>query len=508
MQETDANRAVKPVPVASSAELLARALSAEDGGGVPDFPVRGIACDSREVGPGYVFVAVCGTKTDGAAYARQAVAAGAQLVISHRVIEDLGCPQIVLDDPRAAVAKLAAAYYGLDRILGREVKLVGVTGTNGKTTVTYIFQHICRAAGLPCARMGTIEYDLLTETVTASHTTPGPVEVCRLVRQAVDNGAKLAVMEVSSHALAQARVAGLSFATGVFTNISGDHLDYHKTMEAYLTAKGRLFEGLGANGAAVVNRDDPNGARLLGLTRARPIGYGIETKGTELWAEIREMSSQRTAFDVHFGQMVQTAAMPFIGRHNVYNALAALGAAISVGIEPGEAILALESLPPVPGRLERVAHRGGFDVFVDYAHTDDGLENVMRALRPITRGRLIVVFGCGGDRDRTKRPRMAAVAERLGDLVVVTSDNPRTEDPAAIIDDILKGFSTSGLAKTQVESDRTLAIRAALTAAQPGDVVLIAGKGHEDYQIVGTVKHPFDDRVKAAAVLGELGHGG
>jgi UDP-N-acetylmuramoyl-L-alanyl-D-glutamate--2,6-diaminopimelate ligase len=490
------------LPLAS--DLLDRAFGGDTPEGLTDFVVQGLTCDSRQVRTGYIFVAVPGKIVDGAKFACDAAAKGAQLVITHRQIENLPCPQMLVADPRQVAAELAAAFYQLDKLLTGPVKLVGVTGTNGKTTVTYIIQHLCTNLGFPCARLGTVEYDLIGEKVNASHTTPEPVELCRLVRTAIDHGARTIAAEVSSHALSQARAGGLRFATGVFTNLSGDHLDYHGTMREYLDAKLVLFRSLDRSASAVVNIDDPSGSQVIASTIGTTVTYGIRRADADLYAHDIELAGRGTTFTVTFENKTARIVAPYIGKHNVYNILAGLGAAISVGLDFDLAAKAIASLPAVPGRLERIDHRGDFEVFVDYAHTDDGLENVLTALRPLTH-RLVTVFGCGGDRDRTKRPRMATVAEQWSDRVVVTSDNPRTEDPKAIIDDVLKGFSEKGKSSVTVEIDRAKAIGSALAEAKRGDIVLIAGKGHETYQLIGDQRLEFDDRQEVRRALASLG---
>jgi len=487
-----------------ASELLARAFGRTqcEGG---DFHVRGITCDSRMVRPGYVFIAVPGASADGAAFADQATAKGAKLIVTHRRIPDLPCPQYIVTDSRSAAAKLARAFYRLDDPAAKAVNLVGITGTNGKTTVGYAIQHICTCQGVACARLGTVDYDLVGETVTAGNTTPGPVELSGYIRRAMDHGAKVIAVEVSSHALDQARVAGLDFSSAVFTNLSGDHLDYHKTMQRYLQAKCLLFKGLGPHHHAVVNRDDAAADQVIACTKAAVLTYGIDHAGCDLHACVTSLSTAGSRFDLAFEGRSAAAWVPYIGKYNVYNAVAAVGAAVSLGLDFHKAVDAIKTLPAVPGRMERVGCSGGFDVFVDYAHTDDGLANVLQALRAIAKARVIVVFGCGGDRDRTKRPRMAAVSQRWSDMVVITSDNPRTEDQQAIIDEILSGFSHDAPAKIKTDPDRSAAIEWAIGDAQPGDIVLIAGKGHEPYQIIGTDRIPFDDRRQARDALRRRG---
>jgi len=488
-----------------ASELIRESLSVPLPQPFQDFAVSGLTCDSRQVRPGHIFLAIAGSNADGADFAAQAASDGAQLVITHRRINNFQCAQIVVPDVRAAGARLASTFYRLDELCSAGVKLIGITGTNGKTTVSYVIQHVCESLGIKCARLGTIEYDLVSEKLPALHTTPEPVELCRLVRRAYDNGAKVIALEVSSHALDQARVAGLKFAAAVFTNLSGDHLDYHQTMAQYLQAKLVLFKGLDPASFAVINVDDPRSGEVISSTDAGILTYGIETTEARVRASVTALSSRATDIRFTFDDRSRSVSVPYIGKHNVYNLLAGVAAGISMGLDFDRALGTVQTVPPVPGRLERIEHEGNFDVFVDYAHTDNGLDNVLKALKSVAEGRIIVVFGCGGDRDRSKRPRMARVAEQSADRIVVTSDNPRTEEPRAIIDDIVKGLSRNGLRKVQTEPDRAAAIRSALAQARSRDIVLIAGKGHEPYQLIGPRRIPFDDRDQARDALRSMG---
>ncbi|MFA5863377.1 MAG: UDP-N-acetylmuramoyl-L-alanyl-D-glutamate--2,6-diaminopimelate ligase [Phycisphaerae bacterium] len=483
-------------------ELILRALNLSMPTGVEDFDVTGITADSRQVQPGYIFVAVAGTKFDGANFACQAVEKGARLVISHRKIENL--PLIVAEKVNLALAKMAWAYYGIDELQTQgKLSLHGVTGTNGKTTFCYIFQYLANQFGRKCARFGTIEYDLISKRHEASHTTPDTMQLASLIRQAYDNGADSIVMEVSSHALDQGRAAGLKFSTAAFTNLTGDHLDYHGTMENYLSAKLLLFKSLPADGSAIVNIDDPAAKKVLQACSCKKISYGIDSNDADLAAKNLELTAAGTKGTIQFhGQSVPFSS-PYIGKHNVYNILAAVGSVVAMGFDLSRIADLIKTIPTVPGRLERVPNAEGFEIFVDYAHTDDGLVNVLSALKPLVTNKLILVFGCGGDRDRTKRPRMAGVAEQYADTVIVTSDNPRTENPDRIILEIMAGFSCHFRPEVQVEPDRAHAIRTALDQAEPGDIVLLAGKGHEDYQIIGTTKIHFDDREECRKWLAE-----
>jgi UDP-N-acetylmuramoyl-L-alanyl-D-glutamate--2,6-diaminopimelate ligase len=384
--------------------------------------------------------------------------------------------------------------------------VLGVTGTNGKTTVTWMVRSILRAAGRGCGLIGTTGYDVGSGMEQALWTTPGAVELSRLLGAARGSGLEAVAMECSSHALDQKRTAGIRFVGAAFTNLTGDHLDYHVTLGAYLDAKALLFEGLGAGSTAVLNVHDVASAELARRTRARVMRFGIGVD-CEVAAEITRLDVRGTGFVLRLDGEEVLVECPLVGRHNVMNCLAAAGLAYGAGVGCDDIAAGLSGLEQVPGRLERVSGVSRPVVFVDYAHTDDGLEQVCGALRSLTGGRLVVVFGCGGDRDRTKRPRMARVAEKWADCIVVTDDNPRSESPGAIRGEVLAGFSAAGREKAVEIGDRGKAIRHAIATAGEDDVVLIAGKGHENYQIVGERVVEFDDRVVSRACLAEYGGG-
>jgi len=454
-----------------------------------------ITDDSRKCAPGCCFVAVKGAASDGHTFLDAAISAGATAVVVDRPVSvPPGVFAIRVDDTRSALARLVATFHGLCGDVGRPLRIVGVTGTNGKTTVAWLLRSILRAAGHKTALLGTVEYDLAGLRLSSPLTTPDALTLCGHLATARERGATHAVMEVSSHALDQRRVDGLDFAAGVFTNLTGDHLDYHGTMDDYFIAKRRLFEALSPGAVAVLNADDPRCATLAAATRARCVTYAIENPLADWSASIERMD--RTGTRLRFSAKGRTLSMStsMIGAHNVQNLLAAAATADALGVEWPAITEGLESCGGVPGRLQRAEPPGWpFSVFVDYAHTDDALRNVLTTLRPLTPGRLICVFGCGGDRDRTKRPRMSAVAEQFADVAWVTSDNPRTERPEAIVEEIVAGLTHRGVCRVEVEVDRRAAIRAALQDAAEGDTVLIAGKGHENYQIVGRETLPFDD---------------
>ena len=473
-------------------------------------PITGVFDDSRKVTPGGLFVAVRGTAVDGREFVEGAVARGAAVVVGEGLPAHERAIVVNVPDARAALARLALRWHGLDGECGARLRLLGVTGTNGKTTTAIMTRAIVHAAGLKCGLLGTVRYDLCGRSVTAGVTTPGALELAGCLRECCDAGAGVVVMEVSSHALDQQRVAGLRFAAAAFTNLTGDHLDYHGTFENYRAAKARLFAGLDASAVAVVNRDDPSAAELVRDCAGRLAWYSLGGDGDIVGSLSRE-TTHGTYYRVRVEGRDLLLENAIVGRHNVYNALAAIGLARALEL-PWEAIEAgLGAVRNIPGRLQRVPCVRGVDVFVDYAHTDDALRNVLRALKPLVRRRLVVVFGCGGDRDRGKRPRMAQAATEYADVIVVTSDNPRHEDPNAIIAEIVTGFAPGLERDVRVEPDRAAAIGLALELAQEGDVVLIAGKGHENYQLLGERRIHFDDvevAISAAAQLSRAASGG
>ncbi len=467
-----------------------------------DPPVTGLTDDSRQVCMGGIFVALRGTAVDGRRFVDDALDRGALAVVGEDLPPSGRALIVNVDDGRAALATLAWRWHGLEDAWKR-TRLVGITGTNGKTTTALLTRAILRTAGIKCGLLGTVEYDLVGRTVSAGMTTPGPLKLAEYLRECVDNNAAAIVIETSSHALDQRRVAGLNFAAAAFTNLSGDHLDYHGTLEQYGDAKARLFAGLDDNAVAIVNRDDPWHERMIRDCRGRVVTYSLRGEA-DIRAEIAGATIDGTRFRLLMAGRDVEVENSVAGRHNVYNALAAAGLAQSLGVGVDGIVAGLRSVRSVPGRLQRVECAGPADVFVDYAHSDDALDNVLRALRPLTRGRLIVVFGCGGERDRSKRARMARVAARLADGIVVTSDNPRGEDPGAIIAEVLAGFTVSDRRRVRVEPDRMPAIRVALAEAGAGDVVLVAGKGHETCQVVGGHRMRFDDVEVVTRVAAEL----
>jgi len=465
-----------------------------------DVPCTSVAYDSRTVTQGSVFVALPGQKADGAQFAPQAVAAGAVAVVSERPAAGAGVPWIVVANARLALAHLAAEFFGHP---SRRMKVVGITGTNGKTTTSYLMQAIFEAAGVRCGLMGTVTYRIGDREIPATRTTPEAPEVQAFMREMLDAGCGACVMEVSSHALAMHRVDGIRFAAGVFTNLTRDHLDFHQDMESYFAAKRRLFEMLPADAPAVVNVDDPRGQSLTEIA-AWPVTYAIN-RDADVTPGPLTFGLEGLTFDIRMPQGTAHVRSKLIGKPNVYNFLAATGTTAWIGIRIREIQEGLQKLAGVPGRFEVVSSPADdITVIVDYAHTDDALRNLLETARPLASRRLITVFGAGGDRDKTKRPLMGMVAARLSDVVVITSDNPRSEDPMRIIDEVKRGAepeSRQGKAEVLTIVDRRDAIQHAVQVASAGDIVLIAGKGHEKYQEIGGQVTPFDDVAVAREAL-------
>jgi UDP-N-acetylmuramoyl-L-alanyl-D-glutamate--2,6-diaminopimelate ligase len=468
----------------------------------PSIAVSGIAYDSRSVTPGNVFVALKGVHADGVVFARQAVARGAVAVVSEQPAPaDLHTSWTMVRDARLSLALLATAFHGDP---SREMRVVGITGTNGKTTTAYLVASIFEAADVRCGILGTVAYRIGGDEREATRTTPEAPDVQAMLREMVDRRCGACAMEVSSHALSLRRVDGMTFAAAVFTNLTRDHLDFHESMDDYFRAKRRLFEMLPDGAPSLLNVDDPRG-QSLAETTGWPITYAI-ARPADVTPGPLSFSLAGLAFDVKTPRGALHVRSKLVGRPNVYNILAAVSTATALGLPLAAIERGIETLDGVPGRFQVVS--GGRDdvtVVVDYAHTDDALRNLLETARPLSPGRLITVFGCGGDRDRTKRPLMGAVAGRLSDLIVITSDNPRSEDPARIIEEIQRGI-TPDTRKDRGQRvlalvDRRAAIDKAIALAQPGDVVLVAGKGHEKYQVIGARVLPFDDVAVAREAL-------
>ena len=466
-------------------------------------PVASVVYDSRRATSGSVFVALRGLKADGTDFVAQAIERGALAIVSETA-QPAGSstPWLVVSDARLALALLADRVYESP---SRKMPVVGVTGTNGKTTTAYLLASMFDAAGMKAGLLGTVTYRLGAEEREASRTTPEAPDVQRLLNEMLEQKCKAAVMEVSSHALALKRVDGMRFAAGIFTNLTRDHLDFHEDMEQYFLAKRRLFELLPDEAPGVINIDDPRGASLVDTCK-RPVTFGI-SKPADVTPGPLEITLGGLTFDIRTPRGTVTVVSSLVGRPNVYNILAAAATAMALDL-PLDAIAAgVRNLPGVPGRFEVVSSpEDDVTVVVDYAHTDDALRNLLETARPLSPKRLVTVFGCGGDRDRTKRPLMGMVAERLSDVVVITSDNPRSEDPQRIIDEIKRGIPASSQStgrSPDIRSivDRREAIELAVDVSEPGDVVLIAGKGHEKYQQIGDRVLPFDDGEVARAAL-------
>jgi UDP-N-acetylmuramoyl-L-alanyl-D-glutamate--2,6-diaminopimelate ligase len=471
--------------------------------------VAGVEYDSRQVKPGDVFVAMRGESSDGNRFIEKAIEAGAVAIVTDDPAQkpaSLAWAQIA--HGRQALARMSANFYGHP---AEKLAISGITGTNGKSTTAFLLESILNAAGRTTSLVGTIEYHVAGRVLPAPHTTPESLELNRLFRDAVDAGASEAVMEVSSHALAQQRTYGISFDVAVFTNLTRDHLDYHGTMEEYFSAKRVLFTACDARPprVAVLNADDEAGTHLVNFCRKNGlevITYGLAK--ADFHVSKLEVSTRGTRFDLISDEETIPISSSLIGRVNAYNILAAAAAAHARGCSAEEISAGVANLARVPGRFERVDCGQPFTVAVDYAHTDDALRNLTllaRELAKTSSGRVITVFGCGGDRDRSKRPLMGEAAGKGSDFVVLTSDNPRTEDPLAIINDAAIGLQRSGV-KYKTEADRGSAIRLAISEARKGDIVLIAGKGHESFQISLSGTTPFDDREVASTALRDLGY--
>lgn len=485
-----------------------------------DQEVAGVQHDSRHVRPGDLFVSIKGLKYDGHDFIHEAFLRGAKAFVVER--SDAAVPSdltvIRVGCTRRALASLSCRFYGEP---SKRLLVIGVTGTNGKTTTTYLLESILKAAGRKVGLIGTVSYRFGGRELPAERTTPEASDLQAFLAEILREGADSVVLEVSSHSLALSRVEGLEFDGAVFTNLTQDHLDFHGSFEAYLQAKAKLFQSLGegvpkgaalsrAKGvekAAFLNADDPYGDRIASLTRAKVYRYGVERRG-DLTAEKVELSLEGIQGKIISPWGSFPFHSPLVGRHNLSNILAAVGVGLHLGIPPESVAEGIAQLQKVPGRFEKVEAGQPFSVVVDYAHTPDALERVLKTAKGFCRGRLIAVFGCGGDRDRSKRPKMGEAAARIADLVVLTSDNPRSEDPQRIIAEIEEGAKKvwrDGEGYVKI-ADRRLAIEAALSRVKPSDLVLIAGKGHETYQIIGERTLPFDDREVAREVLARLGY--
>ncbi|MDR1981416.1 MAG: UDP-N-acetylmuramoyl-L-alanyl-D-glutamate--2,6-diaminopimelate ligase [Tannerellaceae bacterium] len=464
---------------------------------IDDLEITGIQSDSRRVENGSLFVAVRGTVTDGHTYIESAIGKGAVAVVCEEIPPTLQSLStfIVVNDSACALGKLLSAWYGDP---SGKLTVVGVTGTNGKTTIATLLYELFRKMGHKAGLLSTVCNYIDGEAVPATHTTPDPIALHYLVARMADAGCEYLFMEVSSHAIEQKRISGLSFDGGIFTNLTRDHLDYHKTVENYLKAKKAFFDDLPATAFALTNADDKTGAVMLQNTAAKRLAYSLQ-RPADFKGKILESHFEGTELMINGREVI----VRFVGRFNAYNLLAVYGAAIALGKDPEEVLITLSTLHPVSGRFETIPSPLGYTAIVDYAHTPDALVNVLNGIREVlgTGGQIITVVGAGGNRDKGKRPIMAKEAARLSDRVILTSDNPRFEEAEDIIGDMVAGLSDAGLERTLCIADRTQAIKTATALAKRGDVILIAGKGHEDYQEIKGVKYPFDDREKIRTIF-------
>lgn len=458
--------------------------------GCTELDITGIQMDSRLIEPGQLFVAVRGTQTDGHAYIDKAIEKGAAAVVCEQIpeVRQPGVTYLSTPDTEDAVGKLATTFYGDPT---SKLDLVGVTGTNGKTTIATLLYDMFRHFGYKVGLLSTVCNYIDGEAIPTDHTTPDPITLNRLLGRMADEGCKYAFMEVSSHSVAQKRIGGLKFAGGIFTNLTRDHLDYHKTVENYLKAKKAFFDGLPKTAFALTNADDKNGMVMVQNTRAKVATYSLRTL-CDFKGKVLEDGFEGMLMDINQREV----NVQFIGRFNASNLLAVYGAACLLGKQPEEVLIALSLLRPVSGRFDALRSPKGYTAIVDYAHTPDALENVLNAIQEVLdgRGKVITVVGAGGNRDKGKRPLMAQEAVKQSDKVIITSDNPRFEEPQDIINDMLAGVSRENMSRVLAIVERKEAIRTACMLAQPGDVILVAGKGHENYQEVKGVKHHFDDK--------------
>lgn len=470
-----------------------------------DIDIKGITNNSNEVRPGYLYIAIKGTHMDGNDFIPEAIGRGAVAIVTEGEWQNTsGTVFIKVSSTKDIIWQLAKRFYGDP---STRMKVIGITGTNGKTTTSFLVRNILQKAGISTGLLGTIDYLIGDRKIPASLTTPDVLKVNQYLAQMGEAGCKVCVMEVSSHALEQGRVKGIDFGVGIYTNLGRDHLDYHRTLDNYLSSKARLFKNLNRRSWAVVNIDDPYSGSILQSTLANVIGYGIgnissaeigfkiKARGIRFSSSGMKFSVLATGFNVGFP--IETK---LIGYHNVYNILAAIGAVLTFEVSPDAIREGVYMTEEIPGRLQRIDMGQPFSVYIDYAHTPDALENVLNTLRQITKARLLLLFGCGGDRDKEKRPLMGRIASRLSDYTIITTDNPRTEEPAQIIKDIEKGFIGSNY---KIIEDRREAIREAIDICQPGDVLIIAGKGHENYQILKHTVVPFSDKAVVEEVLRE-----
>lgn len=456
-----------------------------------------ICSDSRLVKEGDVFVAIKGSVCDGHEFMDSARANGAGFVVSQKICNCKGAKLVLVDDTTQALGMLVQSSRGNP---ASKLTCFAVTGTNGKTTVAFLVQSVVQNAGFKCGLIGTILYDTGVKRLHSPMTTPDSIAIADMTSQMVEAGSKYMVIEASSHALDQNRLATINFKAAAFTNLTGDHLDYHKTEECYLEAKTLLFKNLAKESTAVLNKQSKHAKKIAEKTKANIMWYAVD-EPADLTATIKCMDVSGTEFVMSYKGQLQSLKTPLLGLYNISNLLAAGGLCLAGGFDLETTARGLEAMNVIPGRLEKIDYDADFSVVIDYAHTDDALTNVLETLKLICKGRLIVVFGCGGDRDRTKRPRMAKAAEKYADFIVVTSDNPRSEQPEYIIGEIMTGFDNPVAENIEVEVERADAIKIAIDMAEKDDIILIAGKGHETYQIIGNEKIDFSDQKVATDCL-------
>jgi len=452
--------------------------------------IKGITSNSKDVKNGFAFVAIKGNRQDGSDFIKEAIGKGAKIVVIQKDAGSIklgdGIKLLKVKDCRKFLAESSAQFYGFP---SQRLKVTGITGTNGKTTITYLIEAILKQAGADCGVIGTINYRFKNKTFKAQNTTPASFELQGLFLKMLDSSVKYCAMEVSSHALDQDRVAGINFNSAIFTNLTQDHLDYHRNFENYFLAKAKLFRNLASDSFAIINNDDKYGRRIKNLSQAKIITYGIKNKSIVTARDIT-FNIGSTEFTLTAPKIETRVKTNLVGIYNVYNILAAICWALSQNLKINDIKNAIAGFKNVPGRLEKIKTKSGNNIFIDYAHTPDALYNVISCLKKIVKGRLIVIFGCGGDRDKLKRPKMGKIATSLADYVIITSDNPRSEEPGEIIKDIKKGASGRNY---YIECDRFKAICKGLAMLETGDCLLIAGKGHESYQIVNDKVFNFND---------------
>lgn len=478
--------------------------------GKTDFLIETLAHDSRKVVPGTLFVCLSGVKTDGHQHIAEAYKQGATAVLVEKEMENIpeGLTVITVADTKKAIRQITPYFFDYP---SHKLRMIGVTGTNGKTTTTYLLKSILQEAGFKVGVIGTIQNSIGERILPTKNTTPDVIDLQKLLAEMVENKVDYVVMEVSSHALELERVAGCEFDVGIFTNLTRDHLDFHVTFENYLSAKTKLFQSLSSEGnckkgkTAIINGDDEAGDFILQRTQCKTMTYGIDADA-DLKAKDVTVRATGTQFEIKSSFGIMPLQLTITGRFNVYNVLSAVGAALAEGIDSEMIKIALEKFKSVPGRFELVHGGQSFSIIVDYAHTPDGLENILKTAQQIAKKKIIVVFGCGGDRDRTKRPIMGGIAAKYGDIVIATSDNPRSEDPEFILGEIEVGIKASLTEGKVYEKiiDRRQAIGRALHMAEIDDIVIIAGKGHEDYQILKDRTISFDDKEVAKEIIKEM----